>query len=64
MHSHDLFSCFDVGCVGGVCGLGNVLGRELCDLERLFNDGKLQEAKELQHRIVAPNACVSCITHI
>lgn len=48
-----------VGCVGGVCGAANMLGQELCDLEQLYKQGKLEEATKLQQRIVAPNACVS-----
>ncbi|XP_033757128.1 4-hydroxy-2-oxoglutarate aldolase, mitochondrial-like [Pecten maximus] len=54
-----LLSGYVVGCVGGVCALGNVLGKELCDLEELFKAGKLEEAKHLQHRLIAPNTAVT-----
>ncbi|XP_021361197.1 4-hydroxy-2-oxoglutarate aldolase, mitochondrial-like isoform X3 [Mizuhopecten yessoensis] len=54
-----LLSGYVVGCVGGVCALGNVLGKELCDLENLFKAGKFEEAKHLQHRLIAPNTAVT-----
>ena len=43
------------GCVGGICGLANVLGKECCDLEELFKNGQMEEAKTLQHRLIGPN---------
>nr|XP_054766307.1 4-hydroxy-2-oxoglutarate aldolase, mitochondrial-like [Lytechinus pictus] len=48
-----------VGAVGGVCAVANVLGEETCHLYQLFKDGKMEEAVKLQHRIIAPNACVT-----
>lgn len=54
-----LLSGYVVGCVGGVCALGNVLGKELCDLEELFKAGRMEEAKHLQHRLIAPNTAVT-----
>ena len=47
------------GCVGGVCALSNVLAAETVELQKLFEAGKLDEAKKLQHRLVSPNAAVS-----
>ena len=47
------------GCVGGVCALANVLGEACCELQQLVVSGKLDEAKRLQHRLIAPNGAVS-----
>ncbi|XP_063431540.1 4-hydroxy-2-oxoglutarate aldolase, mitochondrial-like [Mytilus trossulus] len=54
-----LFPAYAVGCVGGVLGLANVLGKSCCDLEQLYKDGKMEEAKQLQHRLIAPNMAVT-----
>lgn len=50
------------GAVGGVCALANVLGREVCELERLCVSGRWEEARALQHRLIGPNAAVSMAT--
>ena len=47
------------GAVGGVCALANVLGQELCELERLCAAGRWAEARVLQQRLIEPNAAVS-----
>ena len=47
------------GCVGGVCALANVLGRETCELYALAKQGKTEEAKTLQHKLIGPNTAVS-----
>ena len=47
------------GCVGGVCALANILGAEVCELFNLHRQGKHEEARQLQLRLVAPNAAVS-----
>jgi dihydrodipicolinate synthase/N-acetylneuraminate lyase len=49
------------GCVGGVLGLANVLGQACCDLEQLYKEGKMEEAKLLQQRLIGPNMSVSKI---
>ena len=49
------------GAVGGVCALANVLGREVCELERLCVSGRWEEARVLQQRLIEPNAAVSTI---
>jgi dihydrodipicolinate synthase/N-acetylneuraminate lyase len=46
------------GCVGGINGLANILGDEVCNIYKLFTKSKLQEAVELHLRLVAPNAMV------
>ncbi|XP_038065460.1 4-hydroxy-2-oxoglutarate aldolase, mitochondrial-like [Patiria miniata] len=48
-----------VGAVGGVCALANVLGREVCQVQTFFSDGKMEEAMKLQHRLIEPNSAVT-----
>ncbi|XP_023217599.1 macrophage erythroblast attacher-like [Centruroides sculpturatus] len=43
------------GCVGGIFALANPLGEPLCNLHKLFLEGKLQEAQSLQLRLISPN---------
>ncbi|XP_028315963.1 4-hydroxy-2-oxoglutarate aldolase, mitochondrial isoform X2 [Gouania willdenowi] len=50
-----LMAAYCVGAVGGVCALANVLGQELCDLERLCVSGCWKEARVLQQRLIEPN---------
>lgn len=47
------------GASGGVCALANVLGAPLCQLDRLCREGRWQEARDLQHRLIEPNVAVS-----
>ncbi|XP_040002203.1 4-hydroxy-2-oxoglutarate aldolase, mitochondrial [Xiphias gladius] len=54
-----LMAAYCVGAVGGVCALANVLGQELCDLERLCASGLWEEARVLQQRLIEPNAAVT-----
>ncbi|KAM3864517.1 4-hydroxy-2-oxoglutarate aldolase, mitochondrial [Diretmus argenteus] len=54
-----LMASYCVGAVGGVCALANVLGREVCELERLCVSGRWEEARELQQRLIEPNAAVT-----
>ncbi|XP_010863895.1 4-hydroxy-2-oxoglutarate aldolase, mitochondrial [Esox lucius] len=54
-----LMAAYSVGCVGGVCALANVLGNELCDLERLCVSGRWDDARALQQRLIEPNAAVT-----
>ncbi|XP_074487398.1 4-hydroxy-2-oxoglutarate aldolase, mitochondrial [Sebastes fasciatus] len=54
-----LMAAYCVGAVGGVCALANVLGREVCELERLCVSGRWQEARVLQQRLIEPNAAVT-----
>lgn len=48
-----------VGCVGGICALANILPAQVCELEELWRAGRLDEAAQLQRRLVAPNAAVT-----
>ncbi|XP_029016305.1 4-hydroxy-2-oxoglutarate aldolase, mitochondrial [Betta splendens] len=54
-----LMAAYCVGAVGGVCALANVLGRELCELQRLCWLGRWEEARVLQQRLIEPNAAVT-----
>ncbi|XP_031430819.1 4-hydroxy-2-oxoglutarate aldolase, mitochondrial [Clupea harengus] len=54
-----LMAAYSVGAVGGVCALANVLGEEVCDLERLCLIGHWDKARELQHRLIEPNTAVT-----
>uniref|UniRef100_A0A1A8FL46 4-hydroxy-2-oxoglutarate aldolase, mitochondrial n=1 Tax=Nothobranchius korthausae TaxID=1143690 RepID=A0A1A8FL46_9TELE len=54
-----LMAAYCVGAVGGVCALANVLGLELCELERLCKSGCWEEARLLQQRLIEPNAAVT-----
>ena len=53
------FFFFIAGCVGGICALANAMGKELCDLQILYEQGKYDEALELQYRLIGPNTAVS-----
>ncbi|XP_052773228.1 4-hydroxy-2-oxoglutarate aldolase, mitochondrial-like [Mya arenaria] len=54
-----LLPAYTVGAVGGVLALANILGDHCCRLEELFKAGKMEEAKELQHRMIGPNLAVT-----
>ncbi|XP_068607436.1 4-hydroxy-2-oxoglutarate aldolase, mitochondrial [Brachionichthys hirsutus] len=54
-----LMAAYCVGAVGGVCALANVLGREVCELERLCLAGRWEEARVLQQLLIEPNAAVT-----
>ncbi|NWU60539.1 HOGA1 protein, partial [Pterocles burchelli] len=54
-----LLASYALGASGGVCALANVLGAPLCQLDRLCRDGRWQEARSLQHRLIEPNAAVT-----
>lgn len=49
----------DVGCVGGILAVANVLGPQTCELLSLLDEGKREAARQLQHRLVAPNWAVT-----
>ncbi|NXT28091.1 HOGA1 protein, partial [Syrrhaptes paradoxus] len=54
-----LLASYALGASGGICALANVLGAPLCQLDRLCRDGRWQEARSLQHRLIEPNAAVT-----
>lgn len=54
-----LLATLQIGGVGGVAALANVLGKEVCELQRLFIEGKLSAAVDLQKQLIAPNSAVT-----
>ncbi|XP_069467670.1 4-hydroxy-2-oxoglutarate aldolase, mitochondrial [Ambystoma mexicanum] len=54
-----LMAGYSVGAVGGVCALANILGNQVCELERLALAGQWEAAKELQYRLIEPNNAVT-----
>ncbi|XP_073238864.1 4-hydroxy-2-oxoglutarate aldolase, mitochondrial-like [Porites lutea] len=54
-----LFPSYCLGAVGGVCALANVLGRQVCQLHELYKQGKMEDAKLLQHKLIQPNTVVT-----
>lgn len=55
----DILCLLWAGAVGGICGLANVLGAQVCQLERLCLTGQGEAAQKLQHRLIEPNTAVS-----
>ncbi|XP_058154635.1 4-hydroxy-2-oxoglutarate aldolase, mitochondrial isoform X2 [Dasypus novemcinctus] len=53
-----LLASYALGAVGSVCALANVLGAQVCQLERLCLTGQWEDAQKLQHRLIEPNAAV------
>lgn len=45
--------------LAGICALANVLGNEVFKLYQLFQSGQLQQAEELQKRLIEPNKYVT-----
>ena len=54
-----LYPAMVLGAVGGVCALANVAPRECCQLADLVRAGDHQAARELQLRLIPPNAAVT-----
>lgn len=54
-----LLAGYSVGAVGGVSALANILGPQVCELERLCLAGQWEAAKELQYRLIEPNAAIT-----
>ena len=54
-----LLPALAVGAVGAVAALANIFPREVCRLHELFIDGKLEEARLLQARLVLANTAVT-----
>lgn len=54
-----LLAGYSIGAVGGICALANVLGAQLCALEMMCMNDRWEEAKELQRRLIEPNAAVT-----
>ncbi|XP_065670277.1 4-hydroxy-2-oxoglutarate aldolase, mitochondrial isoform X1 [Hydra vulgaris] len=54
-----LMPAMQIGAVGGICALANVLGKECCDLYSSILAGKFEEARDLQLALIAPNQAVT-----
>lgn len=56
-----LLATLNLGGVGGVSALANVLGEAVCELHRLTADGDSTAAVQLQKKLIAPNSAVTNI---
>ena len=54
-----LLPALAVGAVGAVAALANVFPREVCRLHEIFIDGKVEEARLLQARLIPANTAVT-----
>jgi len=54
-----LLPALAIGAVGGICALANVLPQQICNLQKLFDEGRYEEAKLLQHKLIEPNSAVT-----
>ncbi|KAG0717801.1 4-hydroxy-2-oxoglutarate aldolase, mitochondrial [Chionoecetes opilio] len=54
-----LLATLQIGGVGGVCAVANVLGEAVCELQRLCKEGRMEEAVTLQRKLIAPNTAVT-----
>ncbi len=48
-----------VGARGAIAALANIAPREVLELQALFDEGRLEEARRLQARLVPPNTAVT-----
>ncbi|CCQ93098.1 putative 4-hydroxy-2-oxoglutarate aldolase,mitochondrial [[Clostridium] ultunense Esp] len=54
-----LLPALSVGARGATLAVANILPDECCKLVKLFNEGKMDEARELQKRLLEPNFTVT-----
>ncbi len=54
-----LFPALCLGAVGGVLALANIAPQQCCDILSLYRAGKIDDARELQLRMIAPNTAVT-----
>jgi 4-hydroxy-2-oxoglutarate aldolase len=54
-----LYTGLCLGAVGGIVAMANVAPREAVEIQRLFEAGKLQEARDLQLKMLPVNAAVT-----
>jgi 4-hydroxy-2-oxoglutarate aldolase len=54
-----LFPALCLGAVGGVLALANIAPQQCCDILSLYKAGKIDDARELQLRMIAPNTAVT-----
>jgi 4-hydroxy-2-oxoglutarate aldolase len=56
-----LFGGLTIGCAGGVLALANVAPQKCVEIYDLVNQGKYEEAKKLQLKMIPPNNAVTAI---
>jgi 4-hydroxy-2-oxoglutarate aldolase len=54
-----LYAAMVLGAVGGVAGLANIAAGQCCQLYDLAKEGRHEEARQLQLRLIPPNAAVT-----
>ena len=54
-----LYPALCLGAVGGVLALANIAPQQCCDIVSCFRHGKHEDARDLQLRMIAPNAAVT-----
>jgi len=59
-----LLPALAVGAVGAVSALANIFPRQICQLQELFESGHLEEARQIQGRLIPANAAVTSIYSI
>jgi 4-hydroxy-2-oxoglutarate aldolase len=54
-----LYPALCMGALGGVLALANIAPQQCCDIVSFFQQGKHEEARALQQRMIPPNAAVT-----
>jgi 4-hydroxy-2-oxoglutarate aldolase len=54
-----LYPALCIGAIGGVLALANIAPQQCCDILGLFKQGKHEETKQLQLKMIAPNSAVT-----
>uniref|UniRef100_A0A915L6N3 4-hydroxy-2-oxoglutarate aldolase, mitochondrial n=1 Tax=Romanomermis culicivorax TaxID=13658 RepID=A0A915L6N3_ROMCU len=54
-----LADAMEIGCVGGICALANVLPEKTIEIFDLMRNGRVVEAKVLQGQLCGPNTAVT-----
>jgi 4-hydroxy-2-oxoglutarate aldolase len=54
-----LYAAMTLGAVGGVAALANIAAEQCCQLYNLAKEGRHEEARQLQLRLIPPNAAVT-----
>ena len=54
-----LLPALSIGAVGATVATANILPDMCCKVLELFNEGKMEEAKALQQRLLEPNSLVT-----
>lgn len=54
-----IYSGLSVGAVGGIVALANIAPNECIEIYNLYNEGKVKESLQLQHKMLQPNKAVT-----